>query len=105
MLGLLLGVEHLLHSQDFINKQPVGLRNLGKQLLQLLNLLLGGSQLFRDDADMLAGGEIFRRLRLARSGCLAANVVEVVFAVNAEIRVLEFEDLFLLEKLSQSEAQ
>ena len=105
MLGLLLGVKHLLHSQDLVDEQPVGLRNLRKQLLELLNLLLCGSQLFRDNTDVLAGGEVLGRLGLAGSWCLAANVVEIVFAVDAEVRMLEFQNLLLLDDQFESGAQ
>lgn len=105
MLGLLLGVKHLLHSQDLVDEQPVGLRNLRKQLLELLNLLLCGSQLFRDNADVLTCGEVLGRLGLAGSRCLAANVVEIVFAVDTEVRMLEFQNLLLLDDQSRSGAQ
>ncbi len=61
--------------------------------MQLLNLLLGGGELFGNDADMLARREILGRLRFPRSRRFAANIVEIVFAIDAEVWVLEFEDL------------
>lgn len=46
VLGLLLRVKHLLHGQNLVDQQSVGLRNFSKELLELLDLLLSGGQLF-----------------------------------------------------------
>lgn len=46
MLSTLLGIDHFLKSQDFVDEESVCLGDFGKELLQLLDLLLGGGKLF-----------------------------------------------------------
>lgn len=93
VLGSFLGVDHFLQGQYFIDEQSVSLRDLSKELLELLDLLLGGSKLLGNDANVLARGEVLGWLRFSRSGGLATDIIQVIFAVYSEVRVLEFENL------------
>lgn len=69
------------------------MRGVSKEFLQLLDLLLGSSELLGDDADMLACGEVLGRLCLSGRWRFAADIVKVVLAVYPEVGVLEFENL------------
>lgn len=93
MLSLFLGINDLLQGDNFVDEKLVGLRDFGIQLLELLNLLLRGIQLIRNRAHMQACSIILGRLRFPRSRGFAANVVEVIFAVDSKVRMLEFQNL------------
>lgn len=67
--------------------------NFGKELLQLLDLLLRGGELFGNDTDVLARGKVFGLLCLSGSRGFATNIIEIVFAIYAKVRVLKFEYL------------
>lgn len=90
MLRLLLGIEYLLERQDLVDKKSVRLRNVGEELLELLDLLLRSRELLGDDAYVLAGGEVLGDLWFPRRGRLSSDVVEVILAIDSEIGVLEF---------------
>jgi hypothetical protein len=90
---LLLSIENFLQGQDLIDQNLVRLRNFAVKLLQLLDLLLGRRKLFGDDADVVVGGEIVGRLRLPRGRSLSPDVIQVIFTVDSEVRVLEFQDI------------
>lgn len=89
VLRLLLGIQHFLQGEDLVDEEPVSLRNVGKQLLQLLHLLLCGRQLLGDDADMLARREVLCDLRLPRGRRFSADVVQVIFAIDAKVGMFE----------------
>lgn len=93
VLSLLLGINHFLQSHDLIDEQAVGLRNLSEELLQLLNLLLRGSQLFRNHTDVLTGGEVFGNLWLPRGWCLTSDVVQSILTVSPKVGMFELENL------------
>lgn len=89
MLGLLLSVQHLLKRQHLIDEQSVCLRDLGEQFLELLHLLLCCRELFGQDTNVVACGEIFRSLSSSGCGRFPANIVEIIFAPDSEVGMLE----------------
>ena len=93
VLGLLLRIEHLLQRQDFVDEKSVCLGNFGEQFLELLHLLLCGSELFSHDTDVMTGREILCGLCSPRGGSLSTNVIKIIFTAHSEIGMLEFESL------------
>ena len=99
-LSLFLSIYHLLQGHDFIDQQAVGLRHLGKQFLELLDLLLGGRQLLRNDTDVLAGGKIFGDLWFPRSRSLPSDIIQLILTIGAEVRMFELEYLDSVYRLA-----
>lgn len=75
MLGLLLGIKHLVELKDLIDQDFVGLGYFAEQFLELLDLLLRCRQLFRDNADVMIRSEVLIDLLLSRRRCLASDIV------------------------------
>lgn len=87
---LALGLDHLLQADDLAHEHLVGLRQLKVLLLQGLDLVLRRREGLAQDDDLLRGGECILGLRrFPRRRGLSPDVVQVLFAVCPEFRVLE----------------
>jgi hypothetical protein len=70
-------------------------RELGVAIGEVLDLLLLGDNLLVEEVDLLGGHRVIGVLSLlSRGRCFSANVIERLFAVRPEFRVLEFPRLF-----------